>query len=134
MSMTDPIADYLTRIRNAQMASKPWVDIPSSNLKIRLSYVLKEEHFIRDYILIEDEKQTQDTLRLFLSYDFDENPVIKGIKRISKPGCRNYVPHTELPRVLNGMGVAILTTSKGVLSDKKAKVLKVGGEVLCHIW
>ena len=134
MSMTDPIADYLTRIRNAQMASKPWVDIPSSNLKIRLSYVLKEEHFIRDYILIEDEKQTQDTLRLFLSYDFDENPVIKGIKRISKPGCRNYVSHTKLPRVLNGMGVAILTTSKGVLSDKKAKMLKVGGEVLCHIW
>tara|TARA_B100000029_G_scaffold255739_1_gene252468 strand:+ start:208 stop:612 length:405 start_codon:yes stop_codon:yes gene_type:complete len=134
MSMTDPIADYLTRIRNAQMASKPWVDIPSSNLKIRLSYVLKEEHFIRDYILIEDKEKVQDTLRLFLSYDFDENPVIKGIKRISKPGCRNYVPHTKLPRVLNGMGVAILTTSKGVLSDKKARVLKVGGEVLCHIW
>jgi len=132
MSMSDPVADYLTRIRNAQSASKPWVDIPSSNLKKRISYVLKEEYFIRDFILIKDNKQ--DMLRVFLNYDFDKNPVIHGIKRISKPGCRNYVSAEKLPRVLNGMGISILTTSKGVISNKKAKSLKVGGEVLCQVW
>ena len=132
MSMSDPVADYLTRIRNAQAASKKWVDIPASNLKIRVSYVLKEEHFVRDFILIKDDKQN--VLRVFLNYDFDNKPVIHGLKRISKPGCRNYVPANNLPRVLNGMGIAVLTTSKGVISSKKAKILNVGGEVLCHIW
>ena len=132
MSMSDPVADYLTRIRNAQSANKPWVDIPASNLKKRISYVLKEEHFVRDFILIKDDKQ--DVLRIFLSYDFDKNPVIHGIERVSKPGCRNYVSAVKLPRVLNGMGIAILTTSKGVISNKKAKTLKVGGEVLCQVW
>ena len=132
MTMTDPIADFLTRIRNAQMASKPWTDIPVSKLKIRLSYVLKEENFIRDYILIKDEPQ--DKIRVFLNYDFSDKPVIHGIKRISKPGCRNYVSSEKLPRVLNGMGVAILSTSKGVMSSKKARSLKIGGEVLCHVW
>ena len=132
MSMSDPIADFLTRIRNAQMASKPWTDIPVSKLKIRLSYVLKEENFIRDYILIKEEPQ--DNLRIFLNYDYIENPVIHGIKRISKPGCRNYVSSDKLPRVLNGLGIAILSTSKGVMSNKKAKSLNVGGEVLCHVW
>jgi len=132
MTMTDPIADFLTRIRNAQMASKPWTDIPVSKLKIRLSYVLKEENFIRDYILIKEEPQ--DNLRVFLNYDYTDNPVIHGIKRISKPGCRNYVSSDKLPRVLNGLGIAILSTSKGVMSNKKAKSLNVGGEVLCHVW
>ena len=132
MTMTDPIADFLTRIRNAQMASKPWTDIPVSKLKIRLSYVLKEENFIRDYILIKE--QPQDNLRVFLNYDYSNNPVIHGIKRISKPGCRNYVNSDKLPRVLNGLGIAILSTSKGVMSNKKAKSLNVGGEVLCHVW
>ena len=132
MTMTDPIADYLTRIRNAQMASKGWTDIPASKLKIRLSYVLKEESFIRDYILIKG--KSQDSLRVFLNYDFSDKPVIHGLKRISKPGCRNYVSSDNLPRVLNGMGIAILSTSRGVMSDKKAKSLKVGGEVLCHVW
>jgi len=130
--MTDPVADFLTRIRNAQMASKPWTDIPVSKLKIRLSYVLKEENFIRDYILIKEEPQ--DNLRVFLNYDETDNPVIHGIQRISKPGCRNYVSSEKLPRVLNGMGIAILSTSKGVISNKKARSLKVGGEVLCHVW
>jgi len=130
--MTDPVADFLTRIRNAQMASKPWTDIPVSKLKIRLSYVLKEENFIRDYILIKEEPQ--DNLRVFLNYDETDNPVIHGIQRISKPGCRNYVSSEKLPRVLNGMGIAILSTSKGVISNKKARFLKVGGEVLCHVW
>jgi len=132
MSMTDPVADFLTRIRNAQSAHKKWVDIPASNLKKRISFVLKEEKFIRDFILIADEKQG--TLRLFLNYDFENNPVIHGIQRYSKPGCRRYVGSDELPRVLNGMGISIISTSKGVVSDKKAKLLNVGGEVLCQVW
>ena len=132
MSMSDPISDYLTRIRNAHMASKPWVDIPSSSLKIRISYILKEEKFIRDYILIKDDKQN--ILRLYLKYDFNNQPVIHGIKRISKPGCRKYISSVEKSRVLNGMGISIVTTSKGVMSDKKAKKLNVGGELLCQVW
>jgi len=132
MSMTDPVADYLTRIRNGQARLKKFVDIPCSNLKKRISYILKEEHFLRDFIEIKDGKQNM--LRVFLQYDYDKNPVIHGIKRISKPGCRVYVSSDNLPRVLNGLGVSILTTSKGVVSNKKAKKLSVGGEVLCHVW
>ena len=132
MSMTDPIADFLTRIRNAQSAEKNWVDIPSSNLKKRIAFVLKEEKFIRDMILIQDNKQ--DILRISLNYDYGKQPVIHGIQRYSKPGCRRYVSADNIPRVLNGMGVSILSTSKGVVSDKKAKLLKVGGEVLCQVW
>ncbi|MAP61343.1 MAG: 30S ribosomal protein S8 [Candidatus Marinimicrobia bacterium] len=132
MSMTDPVADFLTRIRNAQSAHKEWVDIPCSNLKKRIAFVLKEEKYIRDILLIKDNKQ--DILRLFLNYDMNNESVIKGIQRISKPGCRNYVTSDTLPRVLNGLGIAIITTSKGVMSNKKAKRLKIGGEVLCHVW
>ena len=95
MSMTDPIADYLTRIRNAQSAHKNWVDIPASNIKKRISFVLKEEKFIRDFILIKDNKQ--DTLRVFLNYDYDKKPVIHGIQRYSKPRCRRYVASFSLP-------------------------------------
>tara|TARA_Y100000814_G_C12295788_1_gene390050 strand:- start:64 stop:462 length:399 start_codon:yes stop_codon:yes gene_type:complete len=132
MSMSDPIADFLTRIRNAQAAHKEWVDIPCSNLKKRIAFVLKEEKFIRDMLLIKDNKQN--LLRLFLNYDMNNDAVIKGIQRISKPGCRNYVTSDKLPRVLNGLGIAIITTSQGVMSNKKAKLLNVGGEVLCHVW
>ena len=132
MTMSDPIADFLTRIRNAQMALKKWVDIPSSALKIRISYVLKEESFIRDYVLIKDDKQN--VLRLYLRYDDANNPVIHGLKRVSTPGCRRYVPSDKIERVLNGMGISILTTSKGVISNKKAQKFNVGGEVLCQIW
>ena len=134
MSMSDPVADFLTRIRNAQMASKKWVDIPSSNLKIRISFVLKEEKFIRDYVKIADNKQN--LLRIYLKYDDASKPVIHGIKRMSTPGCRQYVSHDKISsvRVLNGLGVSILTTSKGVVSDKKAKNLNIGGEVLCQVW
>ena len=132
MSMSDPISDLLTRIRNASMVSKPWVDIPCSNQKIRILYILKEEHFIRDYVKITDTKQG--LLRVYLKYDYNDKSVIHGIDRISKPGCRTYVPVDRIPRVLNGMGIAILATSKGVMSSKKAKFLKVGGEVLCHVW
>ena len=132
MSMTDPIADFLTRIRNPQSAHKEWVDIPCSNLKKRIAFVLKEEKFIRDMLLIKDNKQ--DVVRLFLNYDMNNESVIKGITRISKPGCRNFVTSDTLPRVLNGLGIAIITTSRGVMSNKKAKKLNVGGEVLCHVW
>ena len=132
MSMTDPVADFLTRIRNAQSAEKNWVDIPASNLKKRIAFVLKEEKFIRDIILVQDKKQ--DMLRIFLNYDYRKKPVIHGIQRFSKPGCRRYVAADNIPRVLNGMGVSILSTSKGVVSDKKAKLLNVGGEVLCQVW
>jgi|TARA_B100000953_G_scaffold297269_1_gene291768 small subunit ribosomal protein S8 len=132
MSMTDPVADYLTRIRNGQSKLKKFVDIPCSNIKKRISYILKEEHFVRDFIEIKDNKQNM--LRVFLKYDFENEPVIHGIKRISKPGCRIYVASDKLPRVLNGLGISILTTSKGIISNKKAKQLSVGGEVLCHVW
>ena len=132
MSMTDPVADYLTRIRNGQSKLKKFVDIPCSNIKKRISYILKEEYFVRDFIEIKDNKQNM--LRVFLKYDFENEPVIHGIKRISKPGCRIYVASDKLPRVLNGLGISILTTSKGIISNKKAKQLSVGGEVLCHVW
>ena len=132
MSMTDPIADFLTRIRNAQSTGKNWVDIPASNLKKRIAFVLKEEKFIRDIILIEDNKQNM--MRIFLKYDYEKKPVIHGIQRYSKPGCRRYVVADFIPRVYNGMGISILSTSKGVVSDKKAKLLNVGGEVLCQEW
>ena len=132
MSMSDPIADFLTRIRNAHMAKKVSVDMPSSKLKIRILYILKEENFIRDYFLIKDNKQN--ILRVFLKYDEDNNPVIQGLKKVSTPGCRRYVASDKMPRVLNGMGVSIISTSKGVVSNKKAIALNVGGEVLCQVW
>ena len=132
MAMTDPVADYLTRIRNGQSRLKDFVDIPCSNLKKRISYILKEEHFVKDYIEIKDDKQNM--LRVFLKYDGNSNPVINGIKRISKPGCRVYVSSDNLPRVLNGLGISIITTSVGVVSNKKANQLSVGGEVLCYVW
>ena len=132
MSMSDPIADLLTRIRNAQMAGKRWADIPASNLKKRICIILKESRFIRDFILVTDDKQG--SLRIFLSYDHNGDPVIEGITRISRPGCRVYTDARNVPRVRGGLGVAILTTSKGVISDKTARQKKVGGEVLCHVW
>ena len=132
MSMSDPIADFLTRIRNAHMANKFSVDVPSSTLKIRILYVLREEKFIRDYFMIKDNKQN--VLRIFLKYDDESRPVIQGLKKISTPGCRRYVSSDKIPRVLNGMGISIMSTSKGVMSNKKAASLNVGGEVLCQIW
>lgn len=132
MSFNDPVADLLTRIRNAQQAQKKWVDVPASNLIIRISHVLKEEAFVRDFILIKDKKQG--VFRIFLKYDDNLLPVIQHISRVSKPGRRIYANSYKLPRVLNGMGISILTTSKGVISNKKAKALKVGGEVLCQVW
>ena len=131
MPVTDPVADFLTRIRNAIGAKKRFVDIPSSNMKVGLAEILKSSKFIVDYNVTEDNKQN--VVRIFLKYVKGESS-ISGLKRISTPGLRNYVDSDNLPRVLNGLGVAIISTSNGLLTDKEAKRANVGGEVLCHIW
>lgn len=132
MSMTDPIADLLTRIRNALAAEKRWTDVPSSQMKKRVIYILKEESYIEDFIFIKDVKK--ETIRIFLKYDYQGKPVIDGIVRVSKPGCRIYVNSNQIPRVLDGLGIAILSTSRGVISNKTAKNLNVGGEHICNVW
>ncbi|MCK5087275.1 MAG: 30S ribosomal protein S8 [Melioribacteraceae bacterium] len=131
MPVTDPIADFLTRIRNAIKARKRFVDIPSSNTKVRLAEILKDKKFVRDFNVIEDDKQN--VVRIHLKY-IDGSPSITGLKRISTPGLRRYVDKDNMPRVLNGLGIAIISTSKGLLTEKQAKNESVGGEVLCHIW
>ena len=133
MSMSDPIADFLTRIRNGLAAKKRWVDVPSSSLKKRISFVLKEEKYINDFFFIASDGN-KETIRIFLKYDYNGEPVIENIKRVSKPGLRVYVGAGEAPRVLDGLGVSIISTSKGVLSNKKAKQLGVGGELLCEVF
>ena len=132
MVMTDPIADLLTRIRNANVARHDQLEVPASNLKKEIVDILKREGFIRDFEYIEDSKQG--VLRLFLKYGQDNERVITGIKKISKPGLRVYVKADELPRVLNGLGIAVVSTSKGVLTDKEARQQAVGGEVLAYVW
>tara|TARA_Y100001934_G_scaffold275636_1_gene370588 strand:+ start:588 stop:986 length:399 start_codon:yes stop_codon:yes gene_type:complete len=132
MSMTDPIADFLTRIRNAISANKRWVDIPSSNIKKRIAFVLKEEKYIKDFFFINDLDFI--TIRIFLKYDINGKSVIEKISRCSRPGQRIYVGSKEIPRVLDGLGVSILSTSKGVVSNKSAVLLGVGGELLCEVF
>ena len=132
MSMSDPIADFLTRIRNALSAKKRWVDIPSSNIKKRIALVLKEESYIEDFFFVNSEGKEK--IRVFLKYDFKGNPVIESIKRISRPGLRVYVGVGESPRVLDGLGISILSTSKGVLSNKTARKYGVGGEIICEVY
>ena len=132
MSMTDPIADFLTRIRNAYRSEKRWVDIPSSNMKKRIAYVLKEEKYIKDFFFIND--GDFQTIRIFLKYDFKGVSVIENIKRCSRPGQRIYVSSQNIPRVLDGLGISILSTSKGIISNKTAIKLKVGGELLCEVF
>ena len=132
MSMSDPIADFLTRIRNAFRTDKRWVDIPSSNMKKRIAYVLKEEKYIKDFFFIND-GQFQ-TIRIFLKYDFNGSSVIEDIKRCSRPGQRIYVGSQEVPRVLDGLGISILSTSKGIISNKAASRLNVGGELLSEVY
>jgi small subunit ribosomal protein S8 len=131
MPVTDPIADYLTRIKNATKAKKPRVEIPASKLKIGLSEILKNLGYVIDYEVIEDNKQKK--INLVLKYK-NGIPAITGLKRISKPGLRVYRSADKLPRVLNGLGTAVISTPKGLLSDKEAKNLLVGGEVICYIW
>lgn len=132
MGMTDPIADMLTRVRNASKAGKKWVDMPASKLKKEVARILVEEHFIERLKYIEDNKQGE--LRLYLKYDRDETPIIKGIRRVSRPGLRRYSRAEDLPRVLNGLGIAIVTTSSGVMTDREARKKGVGGEVICYVW
>ena len=133
MSMSDPIADFLTRIRNGLAAKKRWVDVPSSALKKRISLVLKEEKYINDFFFITSDGN-KETIRIFLKYDYNGDPVIENINRVSKPGLRVYVGAGKAPRVLDGLGISIISTSKGVLSNKKAKQLGVGGELLCEVF
>ena len=132
MSMTDPISDMLTRIRNAMAVDKRFVDIPVSNMKKRIVFVLKQESYIEDFVFIKDGINTK--IRIFLKYDIKGNAVITTIERVSKPGRRVYVNQNQLPRVLDGLGISILSTSKGVLSNKVAKRFGVGGEVICNVW
>ena len=132
MSMTDPIADLLTRIRNANLAHHEVVEIPASKIKKSIAEILKSEGFIRDVEYIDDNKQG--VIRVFLKYGEDRNRVITGIKRISKPGLRKYAKAEYLPKVLNGLGIAIISTSAGVITDKEARSKQVGGEVLAYVW
>ena len=132
MSISDPLADMMTRIRNAGKAKHKSVDIPGSKLKCALADVMKNEGFISNYKFIKDNKQG--ILRVYLKYDQNERHVIYGLERVSKPSRRVYVRNTEIQSVLNGLGVVVLSTSKGVLTDKQAKKENVGGEVLCNIW
>lgn len=132
MVMTDPIADMLTRIRNANSVKHESVDVPRSKMKEELARILKDEGFIRDYKVIEDDKQGN--IRIYLKYDANKGQVIQGIKRISKPGLRVYANKEEVPRVLGGLGVAILSTSQGIMSDRTARQEGIGGEVICYVW
>ena len=132
MVLTDPIADFLTRIRNANMAKHDSVEIPASNIKKSLTEILKQEGFIRDVEYVEDNKQG--IIRVFLKYGKDGERVISGLKRISKPGLRSYVKADAVPKVLNGLGIAIISTSEGVVTDKVARAKKIGGEVIAYIW
>ena len=131
--ITDPIADFLTRIRNAQMAGHKVVDIPSSNLKKKITEILFDQGYIANY-RFDDNTNYQGVIKIALKYDKFKIPAIKKLARISKPGLRKYVNNESVPRVINGLGIAILSTSKGVITDKKARELKIGGEVLCHVY
>jgi small subunit ribosomal protein S8 len=129
MGMTDPIADLLTRIRNGKMASKEYVEVPISKIKAEILRILQAEGYINNYTT-----QDERTLRVYLKYSDEGESVITEITRISKPGCRVYRAKDELPKVLNGLGIAIVSTSKGVLTDRDARATNVGGEVLCTVW
>jgi len=133
MSMSDPIADYLTRVRNAIKARKRTVDMPSSKFKKAISDILKNSYLIGDYSEGESDASKRSVLTIQLKYS-DGDSVIQGLKRISKPGIRKYVSSENLPRVRNGLGIAIISTSKGLMTDRKARELKVGGEVVCEVW
>ena len=130
--MTDPIADMLTRIRNANTVKHETVDVPASNIKKEIARILLEEGFIRGYDVIEDGKQG--IIRIQLKYGQMSERVITGLKRISKPGMRVYAAKDEVPKVLNGLGISIISTSKGILTDRQARKENVGGEVICYVW
>lgn len=130
--MTDPIADMLTRVRNANMAGNGQVEIPASKVKKAIATILKKEGYIKDYELIQDTKQGK--LKLYLKVGNDNRSAISGLKRISKPGLRVYARKDELPRVLGGLGIAIISTSRGIMTDQEARKADLGGEVICYVW
>ena len=130
--MTDPIADMLTRVRNANDAKHDSVDIPASNIKKQLAQILLDEGFVKGFDVLDDEKQG--IIRVDLKYGVHNEKVISGIKRISKPGLRVYVKGNEVPRVLGGLGIAVVSTSKGIMTDKMARKNSIGGEVICYVW
>lgn len=132
MVMTDPIADFLTRLRNANSVNHEKVEIPASKMKKTLAEILKDEGFIKDFEYVEDGKQG--VLRLYLRYGPNKQKVITGIKRISKPGLRVYVKKDQVPRVLGGLGIAVISTSHGIMTDKEARKRQLGGEVICYVW
>ncbi|CAM2856871.1 30S ribosomal protein S8 [Dellaglioa sp. BT-FLS60] len=132
MVMTDPIADFLTRIRNANMVRHESLEVPASKIKRDIAEILKNEGFVRDIEYIDDDKQG--IIRVFLKFGKDNERVISGIKRISKPGLRTYVQADAVPKVLNGLGIAVISTSEGVMTDKDARAKQIGGEVLAYIW
>ena len=132
MAMTDPIADYLTRVRNALRARHRYVDVPASRVKAEMSKILLESGFIRDVKFIDDDKQGQ--LRIYLRYNKDQQAAINNLRRVSKPSLRVYVPAKKIPRVLGGFGMSIISTSQGVLSDTECRKRGIGGEVICEVW
>ena len=132
MAMTDPIADFLTRIRNGNMVMHETVEIPSSKIKLAIARIMKEEGYIKDYEYIEDGKQG--VIKVYMKYGANKQKIITGLKRISKPGLRVYVKKDEIPKVLGGLGTAVISTSKGLMTDKSARKSKLGGEVVCYIW
>ncbi|MFA5389488.1 MAG: 30S ribosomal protein S8 [Candidatus Omnitrophota bacterium] len=132
MNLTDPISNALTIIRNGNMAAKTKVDMPFSKMTEEVLNILKREKYIKDFKFMDDKKQG--TLRVYLRYTKDAEPVIKGIERISKPSLRIYVKKDRLPKVLGGLGMAILSTSRGIVTDSQAKEMQTGGEVLCYVW
>ena len=132
MTMSDPVADMLTRIRNANMVRHEKLEVPASNMKKEIAEILKREGFVRDVEYVEDNKQG--IIRIFLKYGQNNERVITGLKRISKPGLRVYAKTSEVPKVLNGLGIALVSTSNGVLTDKEARAKQVGGEVVAYVW
>ena len=132
MTMTDPIADMLTRIRNANTVGHETVEIPASKMKKAIAEILKEEGYIADFEMIEDDKQGM--IKVTMKYGANKERVISGIKKISKPGLKVYAKANDVPKVLGGLGIAIISTSKGIVSDKEARKLGVGGEVICYVW
>ena len=132
MVMTDPIADFLTRIRNANMVRHESFESPSSKIKENIAAILKEEGYIKDYEIIEDDKQN--VICVFMKYTSDNQRVITNLKRISKPGLRVYAKSDQIPKVLNGLGTALVSTSEGVITDKAARAKNIGGEVLAYVW
>ena len=130
--MTDPLADMLTRIRNAGMVKFETVEMPLSKMKTGVAAILKKEGFINDYQVVDSD--TQGVLRIEMKYDQNNERIITNLKRVSKPGRRIYVKHDQIPKVMSGLGIAIISTSKGIFTDKEARAMKIGGELLCEVW